>query len=418
MSPDTMSMKVYLCAGLVAWLVFFSTGADAALRYTGVNLSGAEFGQAIPGTYNVDYIYPNQTEVDYFQRRGMNIIRLPFRWERLQRTTNAAFNTAEFNRLHGFISATTAKGMFVMIEPHNFARYEQNGAELVIGSGISYASFADFWSRLASVYRTNDHVFFNLMNEPNTMPTEQWLAGANAAIAAIRQAGATNLILVPGNAWTGAWSWQLNWYGTPNAQVMLGVIDPANNYAYDVHQYLDSDASGTSATIVSPTIGAERVAGFTQWLRTHNRRGFLGEFAVANSTIGAGVGDEAITNLLSHLDANSDVWLGWTWWSAGPWWGDYQFTLEPISGVTHRPAMNVLLNFIPIPVPELVLTAPRQFQFQARPGFRYQVESSGAVTGEPWLNFGTVINGAGQTSTVNIPVEDGAAGFFRVRVTR
>lgn len=72
MSPDTMSMKVYFCAGLVAWLVFFSTGADAALRYTGVNLSGAEFGQAIPGTYNVDYIYPNQAEVDYFQRRGMN----------------------------------------------------------------------------------------------------------------------------------------------------------------------------------------------------------------------------------------------------------------------------------------------------------------------------------------------------------
>lgn len=308
--------------------------------------------------------------------------------------------------------------MFVMIEPHNFARYEQNGAELVIGAGISHVSFADFWARLATVYRTNDHVFFNLMNEPNTMPTEQWLAGANAAIAAIRQAGATNLILVPGNAWTGAWSWQLNWYGTPNAQVMLGVIDPANNYAYDVHQYLDSDASGTSATIVSPTIGAERVAGFTQWLRTHNRRGFLGEFAVANSTIGAGIGDEAITNLLSHLDANSDVWLGWTWWSAGPWWGEYQFTLEPIGGVTHRPAMNVLLNFIPIPVPELVLTAPRQFQFQARPGFRYQVESSGAVTGEPWLNFGTVINGVGQTANVNIPVENGVEGFFRVRVTR
>ena len=418
MSSDIMSTKVYLCAGLVAWLVSFAIGAGAALRYTGVNLSGAEFGQAIPGTYNIDYIYPNQAEVDYFQRRGMNIIRLPFRWERLQRTTNAAFNATEFNRLHGFVSAATAKGMHVILEPHNFARYEQNGAELVIGGGVSYASFADFWSRLATVYRTNDHVFFNLMNEPNTMPTEQWLAGANAAIAAIRQAGATNLILVPGNAWTGAWTWSDNWYGTPNAQVMLGVIDPVNNYAYDVHQYLDTDGSGSSATIVNANIGATRVSGFTQWLRTHNRRGFLGEFAVANSTIGAGIGDEAIANLLNHLNANSDVWLGWTWWSAGPWWGEYQFTLEPIGGVSHRPAMNVLLDFIPVPVPELVLTGPREFRFKTWPGFHYQTERAGAVTGEAWLNHAAAINGAGQTVILNIPAEVGATGFFRVRVTR
>lgn len=406
----------FVGTALVVALISFH--ANAAVRYTGVNLSGAEFGQALPGTYNIDYIYPNQGEVDYFQRRGMNIIRLPFQWERLQRDTNAAFNTTEFNRLHGFVSAATAKGMHVILEPHNFARYTRNGAELVIGGGVTYASFADFWSRLATVYRTNDHVFFNLMNEPNTMPTEQWLAGANAAIAAIRQAGATNLILVPGNAWTGAWTWSDNWYGTPNAQVMLGVIDPASNYAYDVHQYLDGDGSGSSATIVNATIGATRVSGFTQWLKANRRRGFLGEFAVANSTIGAGIGDEAITNLLNHLNANSDVWLGWTWWSAGPWWGEYQFTLEPIGGVSHRPAMNVLLNFIPIPVPEIRLTAPRQFEFRTWPGFHYQVENASAVSGETWTNFGTAINGAGQTETVNIPAEVGATGFFRVRVTR
>jgi len=411
-------MKTLIAPLLLAFLVLSPGTAEAAMRFTGVNLSGAEFGQTIPGTYNVDYIYPNQVEVDYFQRRGMNTIRLPFRWERLQRATNAAFNATEFNRLHAFVSAATAKGMFVIIEPHNFARYVQSGVERVIGGGIANASFADFWSRLATVYRTNAHVFFNLMNEPNTMPTEQWVSAANAAIAAIRQAGATNLILVPGNAWTGAWSWSANWYGTPNAQAMLNVIDPGNNYAYDVHQYLDSDASGTSAAIVSPTIGAERVAGFTQWLKTHQRRGFLGEFAVANSTIGAGIGDEAITNLLGYLDANSDVWLGWTWWSAGPWWGEYMFTLEPVGGTSDRPAMNILLNFIPIPAPRLMLTPPSQFQFQAQPGFRYQVQNASAVIGGSWNNFGAPITGSGQTATINMSVGAGTGGFFRVRVSR
>lgn len=35
------------------------------------------------------------------------------------------------------------------------------------------------------------------------MPTELWFASVNPTIAAIRATGATNLILVPGNAWTG-----------------------------------------------------------------------------------------------------------------------------------------------------------------------------------------------------------------------
>ncbi len=399
-------------------LLVLPPAAQAALKYTGVNLSGAEFGQTVPGTYNTDYTYPNQAEVDYFQSRGMNIVRLPFRWERMQRATNGAFNSAEFNRMNSFVNATTAKGMYVILDPHNFARYETAGVEEVIGGNISNASFADLWSRLGFAYRTNDHVFFNLMNEPNNMPTEQWLAAANAAIAAIRRAGATNLILVPGNAWTGAWTWSDNWYGTPNAQVMLGVIDPADNYAYDVHQYLDADGSGTASTIVSATIGAERVAGFTQWLKSHQRRGFLGEFAVPNATIGAGIGDEAIRNLLTHLNANSDVWLGWTWWSAGPWWGNYQFSLEPVGGTGNQPAMTVLIDFIPIPPPQLRLTETGELQFEARPGFRYQIETALAPAGAAWTNVGSVVVGTGQTVTFPLPVATGPGAFFRARVSR
>src|SRR6266850_1491571 len=84
---------------------------SAEVRYTGVNLSGAEFGATVlPGTYNVNYTYPNQTEVDYFRSKGLNIFRLCFRWERLQQTTNANFNSTELNRLHSFVSTTTAKG--------------------------------------------------------------------------------------------------------------------------------------------------------------------------------------------------------------------------------------------------------------------------------------------------------------------
>ena len=84
---------------------------------------------------------------------------------------------------------------------------------------------------------------------PHDMPTEQWLGAANAAIAAIRKAGAHNLILVPGNSWTGAHSWLDDWYGGPNGVWMLKVRDPQDHYAFEVHQYLDADSSGTKTTV-------------------------------------------------------------------------------------------------------------------------------------------------------------------------
>ena len=49
--------------------------------------------------------------------------------------------------------------------------------------------------------------------------------------------------------------------------------------------------------------------------------------------------------MLSYLDQNSGVWLGWTYWAAGPRWGEYLFTLEP-SGGADRPQMAILEKHI------------------------------------------------------------------------
>ena len=399
---------------------------SAEIRFTGVNLSGAEFGATVlPGTYNVNYTYPNQTEVDYFRSKGLNIFRLCFRWERLQQTNNANFNSVELSRLHSFVSTTTAKGIYVILDPHNFERYYpdtsnfQSSSQGLVGSAVPDSAFVDFWSRLATIYRTNDHVIFNLMNEPNSMPTEQLVTSENAAIAGIRAAGATNLILVPGNGWTGAWTWQ-KMNGTPNAQAMLNIVDSGNNFAFDVHQYLDSDGSGSHTNIVSATIGLERLTNFTTWLKLNNRIGFLGEFAVPNAIIGPGAsqnGDEALTNMLSHIQNNSDVWLGWTWWAAGPWWGNYMFTLEKTAGGADQPAMAVLKSFIPIPAPSLVLKPGNQFQFSTASGFVYQAQVSSNLVGGGWSNQGSAITGNGQIATVNISIGAGPQGFYRIQVT-
>ena len=302
---------------------------------TGVNLAGADFGppDRRPGVFGVDYAYPTHAEVDYFVGKGMNVFRLPFSWENLQQKEMADFQADELGRLDDIVAYATRKGARVILDPHNYARYYNK----VVGTEAPAAALADFWGRLAAHFKDNPRVSFGLMNEPNMMPTELWLADANAAIAAIRQEGAGNLILVPGNAWTGAHSWGESWYGTPNATVMLGVVDPGNHYAYDAHQYLDQDSSGTSETCVSKTIGSERLMSFTDWLRQNKQKGFLGEFAGArNETCYV-----ALDDMLSFLDKNNDVWLGWTYWAAGPRWGEYLFTLEPDGGAD-RPQMAIL----------------------------------------------------------------------------
>jgi endoglucanase len=64
----------------------------------------------------------------------------------------------------------------------------------------------------------------------------------------------------------------------------------------------------------------------TEWLRARKYKGFLGE-------IGAATTDDCLRGLdgiLGHLDGNADVWLGWTYWTAGPWWPEsYEFGVEP-----------------------------------------------------------------------------------------
>jgi endoglucanase len=321
---------------------------SSTLAYRGVNLASAEFSVdawgngAIPGTHGVDYIYPDPAYInysaDYYINKGMSTFRVPFRWERLQPTRRAPFDTTELSRLKTTVNRLVSQGKTVIIDPHNYARY---GTALIGSAAVPVEDFSDFWSRLATEFKDSPQIIFGLMNEPHDMSTEQWVRAANAAITAIRGTGATHLILVPGNGWTGAYSWSQNWYGTPNASAMLQIVDSANNFAFEVHQYLDSDSSGNQESCVSGTIGSERMLDFTHWLRANGRKGFLGEFGAGTST----VCQSALDDILYHLEANADVYLGWTYWAGGPWWGNYYFSLEPTNGVD-RPQMTVLLRHL------------------------------------------------------------------------
>ena len=302
----------------------------------GVNLAGAEFGSNVPGVFGTDYTYPTHAEIDYYASKGLGVIRLPFLWERLQRTEFGALDPTELSPLTDVVNYATSKGLKIEIEPHDYGY----GFGALIGSAQTpNSAFADFWGKLAQHFESNPNVIFGLMNEPHDQSATTWLGSANAAISAIRGAGAVSQeILVPGSYWDGAWTWT----STDNAAVVgTGVQDPAHNFAFEVHQYLDSDGSGTHPGAVSATIGVERLTAITQWAEATGNHLFLGEVGVTTDQTSL----TALDGMLTYMQQHTDAWQGATYWAGGPWWGNYMFSIEPQNGVD-KPQMAILVQHL------------------------------------------------------------------------
>jgi endoglucanase len=121
--------------------------------------------------------------------------------------------------------------------------------------------------------------------------------------------------------------------------------DPTGNLIiYQMHQYLDSDGSGTAQTCVSSTIGQERIATATKWLKDNKKHGLIGETAGGTNTQCI----TALSGMLQHMQDNSDVWTGVLFWSAGKWWADYMFSMEPPSGPFYTGVFPSLKKFLQV----------------------------------------------------------------------
>jgi endoglucanase len=332
-------------------MVAKATGDSMTIR-TGVNLSSYAFGPKYPGVHGTDYLIPTAASVAHFAKKGMNTFPVQLRWERAQLFLMGPLEETYMARLDVLFAEAAKLGVDVVLSPHNFAMRVIGGVEKFVGSAeVPVAAFADFWAKLATRYKAKPNVIFDLVNEPKGKPgitTETWVTAANACIAAIRSAGYLREIFVCGNGYSGAASWFANWYGTANATAMIGVRDPINNLALNIHCYCDADGSGTYASgdVVSEDYGAQKLSAVTSWARANRVKLYLGE-------LGAPVTPKAalcIDKMLAHVHANADVWTGWAWWAAGPWWQTSKLAIEPVNGVD-KPQTAWLLPYLTPPPP-------------------------------------------------------------------
>ncbi|MCJ1436795.1 hypothetical protein MMC27_006177 [Xylographa pallens] len=322
-------------AFLVGSIVAVNLGSVlATIQFTGVNIAGFDFGCSTDGTCATADVCGALTElngqdgagqmVHFTNTDGFNLYRLPVGWQYLVNDVlGGPLDPIYSGNYDKLVQACLATGSHCLIDVHNYARW--NGA--IIGQGgPTNDQFASLWSQLATKYAAESKVLFGLMNEPHDLPDiNLWAASVQAAVTAIRTAGATSqIILLPGNDYTSAESFVTG----GSAAALCEVTNPdgsKTNLVFDVHKYFDSDGSGTSDDCVSNQIDTS-FSPLATYLRANDRQALLSETGGGSSNSGCLL---AVCQALSYLDANSDVYLGYIGWAAGSFATDYVLSMTP-----------------------------------------------------------------------------------------
>lgn len=310
----------------------------------GVNLAGAEFFHKKMegvGRFNIDYHYPTARELDYWASKGMRLIRLPFKWERLQREVGGELSADELDYIRYLLREADARDMRILLDMHNYGRRNYMGRNRIIGDTLQPAHFAQAWASIARALRDEPGLYgYGLCNEPHDMlPDCPWVHIAQVAIDSIRTADRRTAIVVAGNTWSSAERW-------PHINAGLESLrDPSDNLIYEAHCYFDSDASGIyrkgyDEEGAYPTIGIDRVRPFVDWLRKYGKRGMLGEYGVpADDPRWL----ECLDLFLDYLAANG---VEGTYWAAGARWNKYILGVHPEQDYTvDRPQVEIMSKY-------------------------------------------------------------------------
>jgi endoglucanase len=326
-----------------------SPAAELPAYMKGVNLSGAEYGPGPKGVYGTQYIYPSTQEFDYYKGKGFSIIRLPFDIARVQPASLQPLNQSELAHITATIEYARKKGMYIILDPHSYGKMwsqTANNYEPIGSAYISNGYFADFWLRLATVYKNYPNVLYGLSNEPNIQNPTQWKAASVAAINAIRSVSPSQTILIPGTYFTTAATWTKN----GNSAAWTGYKDPVGGpFMFEMHQYLDENYSGRSATCVKNS-GSTVLTDATAWLAANGFQGFLAEFdwyTDFNHGVTPACQAEG-TALLNAMQTHPEQWGGWTWFGSGRWAWNNGVNLNPGADGTpgDQPQTATLVGFL------------------------------------------------------------------------
>ncbi|HEY0753917.1 MAG TPA: cellulase family glycosylhydrolase [Ktedonobacteraceae bacterium] len=280
-------------------------GSGQLVRLAGVNRSSAEYSCNSGGTSNVFDDPNNLNDIPALLSWGVNAVRIPLNedcWLGINGEPSANYTSAFYQQqITAYVNQLTADNVIVILDLHwnNSGTNQANSQEPM--PDLDHAP--TFWTSVATAFKANSSVIFDLYNEPYTTSWSCWLNGAPAAntspciglgfaavgmqvlVNTVRATGATNPIMLGGLAYSNDISQWLQFKPT----------DPLNNLIASTHIYNFNTCSTTTCwnAHVAPVAAQVPVVA-----------GEIGENDCAHGFI---------DTLMSWLDAHSISYLAWSW---------------------------------------------------------------------------------------------------------
>jgi endoglucanase len=293
------------------------------VQLRGVSRSGTEY-SCIQGNGIFDGP-SDDTSLEAIRTWKANAIRIPLNedcWLAIN-GVDAAYAGANYQAaILDFADRAAAKGLYPILELHWSAPGTTPATEQNPMPDSDHS--VTFWSEVAAAFKDRDEVIFELFNEPfpdsNQDTTAAWtcwksggtcsgvsypVAGMQALVTAVRNAGAENLVVLGGVTYSNSLS-QWNSYMP---------TDPSNNLAAAWHVYDFNTCNSTTCydSNVAP------VAALHPVIATE-----IGEQDCEGSFI---------TTVMGWLDTHDASYLGWTWDD----WGGCLVLITDYTGTPNGP---------------------------------------------------------------------------------
>jgi aryl-phospho-beta-D-glucosidase BglC (GH1 family) len=213
----------------------------------GIN-TGEWFAQANDYSSQRLQTFTTSDDIALIAKMGFDHIRLSIDGDQLvawQNAENYGHKSTDFmTELDSVVKTMLDNHLSVIIDIHPTSEYK---AQLFQGSA-GVGNFVALWRALAQHFAVTDpeHVFFEIMNEPEQNDPHRWLGIEATVVDAIRQVAPHNTIIVCG----------AHWSGLPDLLVLEPLAD--DNIIYTFHDYEPFPFTHQGATWANPEVRPER----------------------------------------------------------------------------------------------------------------------------------------------------------------
>ncbi|HEX4432139.1 MAG TPA: glycoside hydrolase family 5 protein [Frankiaceae bacterium] len=177
-------------------------GLGRTVKFHGVDIDGLQYSN----TANV-----TTSELAVAQAWGANFVRLPLA-ENYLVPTDCSYDSSYLAKVDAMVNAATGNGLFIMLDLHTNALTR---CAAPTQQDMPDANAVSVWNTLASRYKSNPLVGFDLYNEPHDVSDAIWHSGGTVTSSGVtyqavgmqtlyntvRATGATNLVFASGSNW-------------------------------------------------------------------------------------------------------------------------------------------------------------------------------------------------------------------------